>query len=129
MSYRGDHTGTLEGEGRDAASNTQLRASATFALIAAAPGSSDLTLTVSYALRGPLAQLGRGPIVRAFAAELAETVARALEARLRGAPQDGTGLHGPAPHDAPPSPPRLRLLPLLLRALRRWFSRHFLRGR
>ena len=76
------------------------------ALVAPSPGTSALTLTVTYALRGPLAQLGRGPIVRAFAAELADTVARTLEARLRGT--------------AAPAPPRLRLLPLLLRALRRW---------
>jgi carbon-monoxide dehydrogenase small subunit len=106
VAYRPDHTGTLEGEGEDLASRTHLRASAVFALVAASPGSSELTLSVTYALRGPLAQLGRGPIVRAFAAELAQTVARTLEARLRGT--------------APPAPPRLRLLPLLLRALRRW---------
>jgi carbon-monoxide dehydrogenase small subunit len=113
VTYRPDHTGTLEGEGQDSTSNTHLRASATFALVAASPTTSDLTLTITYALRGPLAQLGRGPIVRAFAAELAETVARTLEARLRGTPPHGT---------APPAPPRLRLLPLLLRALRRWLS-------
>jgi len=118
VTYRPDHTGTLEGEGQDATSNTHLRASATFALVADSPGTSDLTLTVTYALRGPLAQFGRGPIVRAFAAELAETVARTLEETLRGTPP-----HGPAPHStAPPAPPRLRLLPLLLRALRRWLS-------
>ncbi len=125
VTYRPDHTGTLEGEGQDSTSNTLLRASATFVLVAASPGTSDLTLTVGYALRGPLAQLGRGPIVRAFAAELAETVARTLEARLRGTPPPG-----PAPHTtAPPAPPRLRLLPLLLRALRRWLSRHLPRRR
>jgi aerobic carbon-monoxide dehydrogenase small subunit len=109
VAYRPDHTGTVEGEGQDLATKTHLRASAAFALIAASPGTSELTLTVTYALRGPLAQLGRGPIVRAFAAELAEAVARTLEARLRGT--------------APPTPPRLRLLPLFLRALRRWLRR------
>jgi len=125
VTYRPDHTGTLEGEGQDSTSNTHLRASATFALVAISPGASDLTLTVGYALRGPLAQLGRGPIVRAFAAELAETVARTLEARLRGTP-----LHDTAPHGTtPPASPRLRLLPLLVRALRRWLSRHLSRRR
>ncbi len=104
--YHADRTGTVAGEGQDLATKTHLRASAGFALVAPSPGMSELTLTVRYALRGPLAQLGRGPIVRAFAAELAETVARTLEARLLGA--------------APPAPSRLRLLPLLLRALRRW---------
>jgi carbon-monoxide dehydrogenase small subunit len=125
VTYRPDHTGTLEGEGRDSTSNTHLRASATFALVAASPDTSELTLTVTYALRGPLAQLGRGPIVRAFAAELAEAVARTLEARLRGTPPRGSGPHG----TAPPAPPSLRLLPLLLRALRRWLSHAWQRGR
>jgi carbon-monoxide dehydrogenase small subunit len=120
VTYHADHTGALDGEGRDLASNTHLRASATFALIATSADTSDLALTVTYALRGPLAQLGRGPIVRAFAAELAETVARTLEARLRGTASDST---------VPPAPARLRLLPLLLRALRRWLARQFLRGR
>jgi len=110
VTYRPDHSGTVEGEGQDMASRTRLRASATFALSTTSPGGCELALVVAYALRGPLAQLGRGPIVRAFAAELAETVARSLEARLRGV----------AP---PPSPARLRLLPMLLRALRRWLHR------
>jgi carbon-monoxide dehydrogenase small subunit len=106
VTYQPDHTGTVEGEGQDRTSKTYLRASANFALIAPTPGSSELRLTVTYALRGPLAQLGRGPVVRAFAAELADTVARALDARLRGL--------------APPASSHLRLWPLLLRALRRW---------
>jgi carbon-monoxide dehydrogenase small subunit len=107
--YHPDHSGSVEGEGQDMASKTRLRASATFVLSATSPASCELALTVAYALRGPLAQFGRGPIVRAFAAELAETVARSLEARLRGV--------------APPSTTRLRLLPMLLRALWRWLRR------
>ena len=110
VTYNDDHTGTLEGEGQDTISRTHLHGTATFALREISPISSELTLTITYALRGPLAQLGRGPVVRAFAAELAETVARALEARLRGA--------------EPPVPHRLGVLSLLWRALCRW-----LRGR
>jgi aerobic carbon-monoxide dehydrogenase small subunit len=120
VTYRPDHTGTLEGEGQDSTSNTHLRASATFALVAASPDTSDLTLTITYALRGPLAQLGRGPIVRAFAAELTETVARTLEATLSGTSPHGT---------APPAPSRLHLLPLLFRALHRWLSHLWRRER
>jgi carbon-monoxide dehydrogenase small subunit len=120
VTYRADHTGTVDGEGQDLATRTHLRASATFALTAASADRCTLTLTTTYALRGPLAQLGRGPIVRAFAAELAETVARTLEARLRGTKPHDMGPHDMGPHDTgPPSPSRLRLLPLLLRALRR----------
>jgi carbon-monoxide dehydrogenase small subunit len=111
VTYRPDHTGTVDGEGQDLASKTLLRASAVFALAATSPDASELKLTITYALRGPLAQFGRGPIVRAFATELAGAVAQTLEARLSG----GTL----------PAPTRLRLLPLLLRALRRliWPSR------
>jgi carbon-monoxide dehydrogenase small subunit len=115
VTYRADHTGTVDGEGQDLATRTHLRASATFALTASSADRCTLTLTTTYALRGPLAQLGRGPIVRAFAAELAETVARTLEARLRGTKARDTGSRD----TVPPSPTRLRLLPLLLRALRR----------
>jgi carbon-monoxide dehydrogenase small subunit len=108
--YNDDHTGTLEGEGQDTISRTHLHGTAAFALRETTPTSSELTLTLTYALRGPLAQLGRGPVVRAFAAELAETVARALEARLRGA--------------EPPVPHRLGLLSLFWRTLRRWLRGH-----
>jgi carbon-monoxide dehydrogenase small subunit len=110
VTYRADHTGTVDGEGQDLATRTHLRASATFALTASSADRCTLTLTTTYALRGPLAQLGRGPIVRAFAGELAETVARILEARLCGTETHDTGW---------PSSSHLRLLPLLLRALRR----------
>jgi len=109
VTYRPDHTGTVNGEGQDRATKTGLRASAAFALTASSTTTCTLTLTTTYALRGPLAQFGRGPIVRAFAAELTESVARTLESRLRGT--------------APPTASRLRLLPLLLRALRRWLRR------
>jgi carbon-monoxide dehydrogenase small subunit len=115
VTYCADHTGTVDGEGQDLATKTHLRASAAFALIAPSSDTCALTLAITYALRGPLAQFGRGPIVRAFASELAETVARALEARLRRA--------------APQPPPSLRLLPLLLRALRHSLQRRWGRGR
>jgi carbon-monoxide dehydrogenase small subunit len=110
VTYNDDHTGTLDGEGQDAISRTHLHGTATFALRETSPASSELILTITYALRGPLAQLGRGPVVRAFAAELAEIVARTLEARLHGA--------------EPSVPQRLGVLSLLWHALRRW-----LRGR
>ena len=77
-------TGRIAGSGQDRASGTRLQADAQFRLNESGPAASTLVIDVTYALKGPLAQLGRGPIVRVFAAELAAMVARNLEARLRG---------------------------------------------
>jgi carbon-monoxide dehydrogenase small subunit len=41
-----------------------------------------IEVTANYALRGPLAQFGRPAIVRLFAGELTQQVARNLDARL-----------------------------------------------
>jgi aerobic carbon-monoxide dehydrogenase small subunit len=78
------YAGSLTGEGRDSATGTRLAGEATFRLTEDGPSASVIALTVAYALRGPLAQFGRGPIVQVFARELAETTGRNLEARLRG---------------------------------------------
>jgi aerobic carbon-monoxide dehydrogenase small subunit len=101
--------GQVKAEGRDPASGTRLSADASFRLEDDGPQASTITLDIAYALRGPLAQFGRGPVVRVFAAEIAATVGRNLEARLRG--------------EAMPETPRLRAGSLMLRAA--W---HWLRG-
>jgi carbon-monoxide dehydrogenase small subunit len=77
-------TGRIAGEGRDGASGTRLSAEADFRLRDDGTDASIIDIDVTYSLKGPLAQFGRGPIVRVFAAELAAMVARNLEARLRG---------------------------------------------
>jgi len=77
-------TGHIIGEGSDRAGGTRLSAQARFALAADGPSASVLRLDIAYDLRGPLAQFSRGPVVEAFAAEIAAQVARNLEARLRG---------------------------------------------
>lgn len=77
-------TGRIAGSGQDRASGTRLQADAQFQLTENGPTASTLVIDVTYALKGPLAQFGRGPIIRVFAAELAAMVARNLEARLRG---------------------------------------------
>jgi carbon-monoxide dehydrogenase small subunit len=76
--------GRIVGQGNDATSGTRLTATADFRVDADGPQASIIVLTVRYSLTGALAQIGRGPIVRVFAAEIAETVGRNLEARLRG---------------------------------------------
>jgi aerobic carbon-monoxide dehydrogenase small subunit len=102
----GSHSGQIKGEGRDPASGTRLSADASFRVSEDGPQTSTITLDIAYALRGPLAQFGRGPVVRVFAAEIAATVGRNLEARLRG--------------EAVPEAPRLRAGGLIWRALWRW---------
>jgi aerobic carbon-monoxide dehydrogenase small subunit len=103
------HGGQIKAEGRDPASGTRLSANARFRVTEENPQASSITLDIAYALRGPLAQFGRGPVVRVFAAEIATAVGRNLEARLRG--------------EAMPEAPGLRAGSLMLRAL--W---HWLRG-
>ena len=75
---------TLSGEGNDRRSGTRLSGTAVVTLSEASATATNATLVVTYALRGPLAQLARGPVVQAFAAGVAETVARNLERRLAG---------------------------------------------
>jgi len=99
----GKYDGQVRAEGRDPASGTRLSADASFRVEDNGPQASTITLDIAYALRGPLAQFGRGPVVRVFAAEIAATVGRNLEARLRG--------------EAMPETPRLRAGGLMLRAL------------
>lgn len=77
-------TGRVAGSGRDNASGTRLHAEAAFSLMEKGPEASIIVIDVTYALKGPLVQFSRGPIVHVFAAELAAMVARNLEARLRG---------------------------------------------
>ena len=50
------------------------------------PGSSEVNLTVGYALKGPLAQFGRPGLVRDVAARLVAEFAANREARLAGRP-------------------------------------------
>ena len=96
-------------EGRDPAGGTRLSADATFRVTEDGPQASTITLDIAYALRGPLAQFGRGPVVRVFAAEIAAAVGRNLEAKVRG-------------EAMPQTPPRLRAGGLMWRALRRWLG-------
>jgi aerobic carbon-monoxide dehydrogenase small subunit len=108
------HGGQIKAEGRDPASGTRLSADASFRVDEDGPQASTIALDIAYALRGPLAQFGRGPVVRVFAAEIAAAVGRNLEARLRG--------------EAMPAAMRLSAGGLMVRALMRWL-RGLTRGR
>jgi carbon-monoxide dehydrogenase small subunit len=102
-------SGRVSGSGRDPASGTQLNAAARFDVKPASPDASVVRIEINYDLQGPLAQFGRGPIVQAFATEMAEAVARNLAARLSG-------------EDAPAAGRRLNLARLLWRTLLRWLG-------
>ena len=107
VTYDGaSHGGQIKAEGRDPASGTRLSADASFRVDEDGAQASTITLNIAYALRGPLAQFGRGPVVRVFAAEIAAAVGRNLEARLRG--------------EAMPEAPRLRAGGMMLRAVWHW---------
>ncbi len=110
------HAGSLAGEGRDAATGTRLSGEATFRVTEDGPGASAIELSIAYALRGALAQFGRGPIVQVFARELAETTGRNLEARLRG-------------ETTTVPPERLGAGALMLRAFWHWLRSVFRRSR
>lgn len=77
---------TLSGEGNDRRNATRLSGTAVVTLTEAGSAASDVAVAISYALRGPLAQVARGPVVRALATGAAESVARNLERRLAGEP-------------------------------------------
>lgn len=74
-------SGRLAGEGRDG--GTRLSGTAVFRVRPDSTG-TVIELDITYALRGPLAQFSRGPIVQVFASEIVTTVAGNLEARLLG---------------------------------------------
>jgi aerobic carbon-monoxide dehydrogenase small subunit len=80
-----DRRAEISGEGRDTRTGTRLSVRAVLKLHDLDSNATQATLSIDYTLRGPLAQIARGAVVREFAAEIAEIVARNLEARLRGA--------------------------------------------
>jgi carbon-monoxide dehydrogenase small subunit len=102
-------TGRIAGSGRDNASGTRLQAEAAFSVVDKGIAASTILIHVTYALKGPLSQFGRGPIIRVFAAELAAMVGRNLEARLRG-------------EQAPASEMKMQAGNLVFRAAWRWFG-------
>jgi carbon-monoxide dehydrogenase small subunit len=105
--------GRFAGEGRDTRGGTLLSGEARFVVVPDGPAASLIRLDIAYALRGALAQFSRGPVVEVFAAEIAATVARNLEAGLRNA-------KAPPPARAPGAG-RL-LFRVLWGVLRRWVT-------
>jgi aerobic carbon-monoxide dehydrogenase small subunit len=73
------------GDGRDSRTGTRLSARVVAQLNELDTTTTEATMTIDYALRGPLAQFARATVVQEFAAALAATCAANLEARLTGA--------------------------------------------
>jgi carbon-monoxide dehydrogenase small subunit len=80
----GEYEGSIIGQGQDRISKTRLTASADFSVIAIDAAQARLDITITYSLRGALAQFARGPIVAAFADEIAAMIGANLQARLTG---------------------------------------------
>ena len=100
-----DRRAELSGEGSDAKTRTRLSGRAILTLRERDANATEASLSIDYALRGPLAQFARASVVREFVAEIADGVASDLAARVRGAPV------APAP--------RLSVAALLWRAISR----------
>jgi aerobic carbon-monoxide dehydrogenase small subunit len=77
-------TATLTGEASDMHSRTRLSGESKIALQQDGPVATRANVAVSYNLRGPLAQIAQGRIVRTVANEIAATVAETLERKLIG---------------------------------------------
>ncbi len=84
------YAGKISGDGKDQATGTRLSGGADFRVTAESETESTLHLAITYTLRGALAQFARGPVVKAFADEIAGMVGRNLQARLRGEAADTT---------------------------------------
>lgn len=79
--------GNISGRGEDRRSRTAAHGRVDFTLEEAENGAAtDVSVAVSYALAGPLAQFSRGGIARDLAARMTATFAENLEAAVSGKP-------------------------------------------
>ena len=80
-------SGRILGTGSDAGGRSATQGEIRYRVEAGEhPGTARVSLSVGYALRGPLAQVGRPGLVRDLTGRLTQEFARNLEARLSGAP-------------------------------------------
>jgi carbon-monoxide dehydrogenase small subunit len=99
-------TANLTGEAADSRSRSRLSGEARIVPVADGAAATRIDVAFNYALRGPLAQVARGAIVQALAAEIAAEVARTLERRLAG--------------DMAVAPARIRAIRLAVNAMIQW---------
>jgi carbon-monoxide dehydrogenase small subunit len=77
-------SGRLLGGGRDGASRAE--GAVGWRVVPAESGGSDILVSLSWRLTGPLAQFGRGALVQDLVRRLAQDFARNLDAMVAGAP-------------------------------------------
>jgi aerobic carbon-monoxide dehydrogenase small subunit len=79
-----DRTGSLAGSGADELSSSRVRGSLDFALASGSESTTTLTLTLSYALQGVLAQFSRSSLAKDFVRVVVQEFGRNVSARLSG---------------------------------------------
>ncbi len=80
--------GIIMGAGRDQSGASRAAGEAEYALEQAEDGATRVALTIRALLLGPLAQFGRGAIVKDLVARITQTFAHNLEQRLNGTVSD-----------------------------------------
>ncbi len=96
-----DWSGTLDGQGAAKDSGSRVRGRMTYHLSEDGPEATRIDVGIAYRLTGPLAQFGRGDLVRDLVRQIARTFASNIEAHIRGG---GT---------APPKPAEIKAASLL----------------
>jgi aerobic carbon-monoxide dehydrogenase small subunit len=79
-----DKTGSMAGAGADELSSSRVRGSLDFALASDSENATRLTLTLSYALQGVLAQFSRSSLAKDFVRVVVQEFGRNVTARLSG---------------------------------------------
>jgi aerobic carbon-monoxide dehydrogenase small subunit len=79
-----DKTGSMAGAGADELSSSRVRGSLDFALAAEGDSATRVTLTLSYALQGVLAQFSRSSLAKDFVRVVVQEFGRNVTARLSG---------------------------------------------
>jgi carbon-monoxide dehydrogenase small subunit len=77
-------TGKIEGAGADELSSSRVRGSLDFALVPAGATATRLTLVLSYALQGALAQFSRSSLAKEFVRLVVEEFGQNVSVRLSG---------------------------------------------
>ncbi|WP_375459740.1 2Fe-2S iron-sulfur cluster-binding protein [uncultured Enterovirga sp.] len=113
----GARTGTVSGEGQDSLSGSRVAAKLEFSVTTPEMNISRLSISLTYSLKGPLAQFSRSSVAEEFVRRLLQTFALNLTSRLSGS---GTT-------EVVPSVTELHLgriaLSTLAATIRRWFRR------